>query len=73
MSTNNKNMVSLIRKLTSEYCRSELDICINSQIAHGYNSCVLEKANEETINILAKAGFVSSKMEKGATFIICFA
>lgn len=67
MITNDNSMISLIRKLTSTFGRLEIEDCINTQITTGSNSCLLEGKHEETINILAKAGHISSMMDEGAT------
>ena len=54
-----------IRELAKRYSPDELEECINRQLAEGTNPCDENGSTEEIINVLAKAEFVRSRVNKG--------
>ena len=67
MNINKTNNIGLMRKLVDNYNQNEIEQCIENQINIGCNACLQITDNDETINLLAKAGFMHSLISDGYT------
>lgn len=65
MSIKTGNNIGLMRKLVRNYNDIEIEQCMKSQISTGCNACLQASDGGETMNLLAKAGFMHSLINEG--------
>lgn len=65
MNGDDKPTMAVLRELVGTYKSDELELCTNEQIQLGENACLKTGDAEMTINLLAKASYVSSRVSRG--------
>lgn len=56
-----------IKELANKFNLNEINSCIEKQLQEGQNICFSGDSTDEIINVLSKADFVKSQMEKGVS------
>lgn len=65
--TNPNTHIADIRRLAGHYGASAIEQCIQLALADQANPCYSAQETSETMNVLAKTGFVIGQMQRGMT------
>ena len=67
MAQNRLIYMAAVRELAERFDGGTLESCMNQALADSPNRCFDNGDREQTMNILAKAGFVRTQMQQGAS------
>lgn len=60
-----------IKELAKKYTPEQLETCITQQVETGANVCIDSRPDDEIVNDLSKASFVSDMMARGVSLPEC--
>ena len=55
-----------IKRLATEYSHEQLEAYIEQHLEEGTNPCFVGEDEEDTMNVLSKASYIKSQLERGA-------